>query len=183
MSEKKKSIFQQATAKVAKLLKLDFATISAEDGTMLYVDGEAIEGANVYVLTETGDYQIAPDGVYVADGVSYTVSNGTITNVSTQDASEEFEVEVEEAPESTGEVTSEDLNQVVEVVNDLLDVVREQDAEIESLNEAVIELESELKKAKKETNGAAATTQTYSRKTDAINFADQKMKKLIQNFK
>lgn len=183
--KKKKKIIYQATAKLARLLHLEFATINADDGTTLYIDGDVQAGAAVYVLTEPGDYQIAPDGTYVSEGVTYVVSNGSITSVS-PDASTEMEVEVEEATEATGEVTAEDHNDLVEVVNDLIDIIREQDEEIENLNETVVALETEFRKATTTTNGrpAKATTSfNKSARSKSINFADQKMKKLIQNFK
>ena len=95
-----------------------------------------------------------------------------------------MEVEVEEATEATGEVTVEDHNDLVEVVNDLIDVIREQDEEIENLNETVVALETEFRKATTTTNGRPAKPATsFNKRSKRINFADQKMKTLIQNFK
>lgn len=184
MNKKKKSIFQQATAKVAKLLKLSFATIVADDGTTLYIDGDAVEGATVYVLTETGDYQVAADGTYNSEGRVYVISGGVITSISNGDA-ENFEVDVPEPEEATGTTVSVDeYNDLVEIVADLLDVVREQDVDIEAHHEAIMDLEAELRKARKESNAAPADNgRKLAKKDKKIDFADQKMKNLVANFK
>lgn len=190
MANKKQSILTQAKFKLAKMLKLDFATVVAESGETLYIDGEATQGAEVFVLDDAGQYVAAPDGTYTENGVSYVVANGIIQSVSTAEEFENAE-DLTPAPESVGEVTSEDVNEVVEVVNDILDVVKEQDTEIDELidivNELadeVVELRAEMKKYSGSTNGKPVEKQKFQKKSGkGIDFANQRMKKLVENFK
>ncbi len=178
----KQSIMTQAKFKLAKMLKLKFATIDTDQGEILYVDGDIQQGASVYVVTESGDYVQAGDGEYTADGVTYSVMNGVISAISGEENFENAE-DVDPADPVSGEVTAEDVNEIVEVVNEILDVIKEQDDEIMELAEEVVMLQDELKRAKGTTNGKPAQTEKFNRKPGRFSFADQKMQKLIENFK
>lgn len=182
-SMKKKSILFQAKAKLAKMLNLELASVETSDGKTLYVDGDIVAGAAIYELTDAGEYVPALDGTYTADGMTIVVSAGTVSSV---EAEEGFENtgDIDPADESSGDVVSpQDHNDLVEVVNEILEVVKEQEEEISSLQEEVVKLDTELKRATASSKGKPAGKDTFNKRTKAIDFADQKMKKLIENFK
>lgn len=185
MRKRKMSIMHQAKAKLGKMLKLEFATVTTDDGITLYIDGDGVEGDSVFEVNENGEYVSVADGSYVAGGRTYVVSNGTITEVIVDENFQEAET-IDEAPEVEGEiVTAEEVNDVVEVVNEILEVVKEQDEEIQQLAEEVVMLEAELKRATGRSNAKPATTNKFNKdaKVGRFAFADQKMQNLIKNFK
>lgn len=184
--KKKRSILFQAKAKLAKVLKLEFATVETDAGEILYIDsdGDASEGDAVYVISENGDYVAAPDNDYVAGSRTYVVRGGMLESITIDEEFEDAE-NVDPAPEATGtEVSVEEHNELVEVVNEILDVVKEQDAEIADLAEEVVMLEAELRKARGKTKGKPAEKARFTKeRSSRFDFADQKMNKLIENFK
>lgn len=134
--------------KVAKKLKLKLAkmlltfeevTVTTESGDTLVLVSDMPLGVGVEVFVEdmeTGEMIPAPNGVYTADGTTYTISGGLVTEVETPKEEEteettettELEEETIETPEST-EVTEEtiveDVKEVVDVVEDVVEVVED----------------------------------------------------------
>lgn len=180
---KKKSILFQAKAKLAKMLKLEFESVTTDDGKSLYVDGDIETGAAVYELNDAGEYIPAADGTYTAGDRTVVVSNGMIASV---DIIEDYEnaEDITEAGEATGDtVSAEEHNELVEIVNEILDVVKEQEEEISNLQEEVIKLDTELKKAQGTTSGKPAGKDVFNRSGKVTPNIDARMKKLIENFK
>lgn len=183
MSVKKKSILFQAKAKLAKMLKLEFESVTTDDGKSLYVDGDIVTGAAVYELNDAGEYIPAADGTYMAGDRTIEVLNGMVTSVEIDENYENAD-EIPEAGDATGNTVSvEEHNELVEIVNEILDVVKEQEAEIGNLQDEVVKLDTELKKATGTSSGNPARNDRFNRTGKNIDFADQKMKKLIENFK
>lgn len=127
--------------KVAKKLKLKLAkmlltfeevTVTTESGDTLVLVSDMPLGVGVEVFVEdmeTGEMIPAPNGIYTADGTTYTISGGFVTEVETPEETETTETtELEETPETTEvseETIVEDVKEVVEVVDDVVKVIED----------------------------------------------------------
>lgn len=131
--------------KVAKKLKLKLAkmlltfeevTVTTESGDTLVLVSDMPLGVGVEVFVEdmeTGEMIPAPNGVYTADGTTYTISGGLVTEVETPKEEEteettettELEEETTVVTEVTEETIVEDVKEVVDVVEDVVEVVED----------------------------------------------------------
>lgn len=134
--------------KVAKKLKLKLAkllasfeevTVTTESGDTLVLVSDMPLGIGVEVFVEdmeTGEMSPAPNGIYTADGSTYTVSGGLVTEVETPEETKEteetetteLEEETPETPESsevTEETIVEDVKEVVDVVETVVQVIED----------------------------------------------------------
>ncbi|MCD8041516.1 MAG: hypothetical protein LUH10_00475 [Tannerellaceae bacterium] len=163
---KKKKILFQAKAKLAKMLNLEFESVETNEGKTLYADGEIVAGTAIYELTDTGEYVPAGDGTYTAGDMVLVVQGGMVSSVNTE---QEF------APGEQSEL--------LEIVNEILNILKEQREEIDGLQDEVTELSTQLRKATGTSKGKQVGKNSFNRRSKEINFADQKMRNLIKNFK
>jgi Asp-tRNA(Asn)/Glu-tRNA(Gln) amidotransferase C subunit len=128
-----------------------FADYTLEDGTVVRVDGELVEGTEVYVIADETVIP-APDGTHTIPDVGTIVTvGGKITEVQASPAEEtvaEVEVEAEITPEVATEVVEEIADayptMTPEVVTEI--VAKHLQAIMDELKAAMTELGSQRKK-------------------------------------
>jgi Asp-tRNA(Asn)/Glu-tRNA(Gln) amidotransferase C subunit len=128
-----------------------FADYTLEDGTVVRVDGELVEGTEVYVIADETVIP-APDGTHTIPDVGTIVTvGGKITEVQATPAAEpvaEVEVEAEITPEVATEVVEEIADayptMTPEVVTEI--VAKHLQAIMDELKAAMTELGAQRKK-------------------------------------
>jgi Asp-tRNA(Asn)/Glu-tRNA(Gln) amidotransferase C subunit len=128
-----------------------FADYTLEDGTVVRVDGELVEGTEVYVIADETVIP-APDGTHTIPDVGTIVTvSGKITEVQATPAAEpvaEVEVEAEITPEVATEVVEEIADayptMTPEVVTEI--VAKHLQAIMDELKAAMTELGDQRKK-------------------------------------
>ena len=97
----------QKLLKLAKMI-MKFATVETDKG-VLYIDGELLTGALVYIEDENGEFVAPEDGAYETDDLIVTVKDGavekieqkeTTTEPTTETMNEEFSKKVQLAEQS-----------------------------------------------------------------------------------
>ncbi len=179
-----------------------FAALEATDGSTLYIDGEPVVGAKVLQLTEGGEYIEAGDGVYVVDGVTYTIAGGIIADIAggATDEGEALEgeggeetaeaaVEAIEVPEEVAEVGDGaadvvDVNALNDGVIEIIDIIKDSTDDVETLKAEVAELKevvAEFSKMAAKTNGKPATQHQFNA-VSKLSQTNEKMQRLLKNF-
>lgn len=142
-------IFSKAKIKLAKHMKLSFASVVTDEGITLYYDAEEFrDGIEVFVIDEEGNYYYPENGNYVVDGRTAVIEDGIVTSYTENSAEDMQDVpNEEELPEpATGDSpTAEEFNELLDVVAEMIEAQHEQEAEIEALK-------VELSNAKKTSN-------------------------------
>ena len=130
----------QKLLKLAKMI-MKFATVETDKG-VLYIDGELLTGALVYIEDENGEFVAPEDGTYETEDLIVTVKDGAVEKI-----------EQKEAPVEDPEATAEDSEAKVEVEieNEEQAPVDEEavaddpkDAQIKELETKITELEGLL---------------------------------------
>lgn len=124
--------------KLAKLL-LKFATMETDKG-VLYSEGDFRIDAEVYIEDAEGNMNPAPDGEYVADGMSYFVEGGKIVNIKDSTSKEPI---AEEEATSTEEKMEGEETPAEEIVEEIVETPNYEEA-INTLVAAVEELTSRI---------------------------------------
>lgn len=158
---KMSDVLKKCKVKLARALKVGFNAIDTDKGSLQY-DGELGIGTDVYILDDAGEMQPAPDGEYkTEDGTVIEVVSGVVTDMknpgSTGDEMEEdLEEDLEEAdplPDNAEEVTPEDYNALVEILNDVVSEVidlREDVAQIEEFKKTIKAQDEKIEQQAKE---------------------------------
>lgn len=163
MKKKNLSVFDKAKVKLAKLLKIKFATLKTDKGDLSYDEenGEIEVGTFVYVEVEDGEVSIPENGDYVADGKTYTIEDGIVTaikDVKPEEIAEEIDEDFEEEEKKEEEiveievedvVTKDDIQAVIDVVEAIQEEVEHIVDEVAEVKVEVAETVEELRKAKK----------------------------------
>ena len=110
----------QKLLKLAKMI-MKFATVETDKG-VLYIDGELILGALVYIEDETGEFVAPEDGTYETEDLIVTVKDGKVEKIEQKEApvdeeapAEDPEVEVEIENEEAETMTEEEMMETSEV--------------------------------------------------------------------
>lgn len=129
------------------------------DKATLIVDGEVIEGAEVYVEVE-GEIQPAEDGEYEADDKIIVVSEGKITEIREKEQPAEEPIEEQPAEEEADQPAEEEDKPEEEdkdrKIAELEARVAELEATIEERDAKIAELEAELEAKNEELQESAA---------------------------
>ena len=143
---------KQMRLQLAKLLKL-YSEKPTDEGFTLVSEHDFELGSEVFVLTENGDIEVAPDGVYHADGVIYTVADGLIASI------EEVEkaVVVEEPIEDPSLVDSE-IDIIRRQLEEREKQIEERDRTINDLNDKLNKTVQSYEKTVKDLNDKLNTT-------------------------
>ena len=168
----------QKLLKLAKMI-MKFATVETDKG-VLYIDGELILGALVYIEDETGEFVAPEDGDYETEDLIVTVKDGKVEKIEQKEApvdeeaqAEDPEVEVEieneeqapvdeEAPaEDTKDAQIKELENKITVLEGLL---QDRDAIISELTAKIKELEDAAKAPVEEPVKMSATVRNAASK-------------------
>lgn len=150
------SLLQKAKLKLAKILKIDFASTTTDQGILEHDGDNITEGTDVFIKDEQGELIPAPDGSYhnPEDNYTYVVEDGVVVETIPPDGtanenmqseeSQKAEDEVNNIPGQTGDVDAS-------AFNDLVDVVKTLVSEIQDIQEVVEEVQ-ELRKQNESMN-------------------------------
>lgn len=149
-------ILNQAKLKLAKMLNLEFASVSTDKGNLYYDgDGELIEGIEVYQNDSDGNQAPAEDGEYITESRVVNVSGGVVASIVSKDAIVEDELkevtreEFDELKAMVSELASVINSNVVEAVESIEATVESIQEDVEEIKSDVQELDGEFKKAVK----------------------------------
>lgn len=132
---------------LARLLAL-VQQINTNEGVLLFVEGDLVLDAEVFVEGEDGNMVPAPDGTYTTtDGKTIVVATGKVTEIkeaeSPIDDNPEAAVEektAEDTPEDTPE--GEDIDALKSRIAELETAIAEKDERIAELEAKIAELEA-----------------------------------------
>ena len=127
----------QKLLKLAKMI-MKFATVETDKG-VLYIDGELILGALVYIEDETGEFVAPEDGVYETEDLIITVKDGKVEKIEQKEAPVDEEAQAED-PKVEVEIENEEQAPVDEEAP----VEDPKDAQIKELENKITELEGLL---------------------------------------
>jgi hypothetical protein len=125
-------------AEAVKVVSETFASVSLVDGTVVFTEGELVEGAALYVEVAEGEAPVAPAGVHeTVDGMLITVGeNGVIEKIE--------EVVAEEAPAVEEEVVVEETMaetfNAEELLGAIAEMIKSYQSEITSVTEEMATL-------------------------------------------
>lgn len=160
--------------KLAKMI-MKFATVET-DKAVLYLDGELVEGALVYIEDENGEFVAPEDGEYKTDVEIITIKDGAVEKIEAiEDPVEEETVEVEaeeEAPVDEGEKVSvtvgDERDAIIEElknkITELEGLLQDRDAIIEELTAKLKEAEDAAKAPVEEPVKMSATVRNAANK-------------------
>jgi hypothetical protein len=156
-----------------------FADAELVDGTSVMTEGELVEGAVLYVVTEEGNV-LAPEGMHeTTTGLIITVgAEGVIVSIEEKAAEEapsvDVEVEVPMVPvnEETPVTLSED------VVSSIVNAIKPALEEIQSLKNDLATLQANFSAFKDEPAGKKITNNLVEYKQTEENFSDARFQQL-----
>lgn len=138
-------ILTQAKLKLAKSLQLNLSSISTDRGD-LYFDGDLEEGTEVFIVDSEGNYVVPEDGDYKEGNRTFTVENGVVTKIISE---EEVIVETELEEVIVETVSKEEFNELVSTVQMLISAIEELKGSVDEVKEEVVTVDTELKSALK----------------------------------
>lgn len=152
---------------LAKLLTL-YAEKPTEEGLTLVSENDFELGSEIFVLTENGDIEVAPDGVYHVDGVTYTVADGLISSIEERPEAVAVVEEDKSLVDSEIDIIKKKLEEAIKgiderdaTIKDLNDklnkTVQGYEAEIKSLNDKMNKTVQDYEQIIKDLNGTIAT--------------------------
>lgn len=166
--------FLRLASLLAKLNKVE------TDKGVLYIDGELILGALVYIEDETGEFVTPEDGTYETEDLIVTVKDGKVEKIEQKEApadeeaqAENPEVEVEIANEeqapSDEEAPVEDpkdaqIKELENKITELEGLLQDRDAIISELTTKIKELEDKAKAPVEEPVKMSATVRNAASK-------------------
>ena len=138
-------MIKQLKLKLAKMLS-KFAEVTTDKGVLI-CDGEMVIGKEVFLVDADGEYVSAPNGDYIDGETTYKVMDGIISEIVMPEVEEpevvepeenlevEPEVEPVEEPEPDPEPAEQQttIEDVANLVNDLVEVVKNLDIRISQL--------------------------------------------------
>ena len=165
----------QKLLKLAKMI-MKFATVETDKG-VLYIDGELILGALVYIEDENGEFVAPEDGAYETEDLIVTVKDGAVEKIEQKEApvDEEAKVEVDTEMEEQAPVDEEaptedqkdaQIKELETKITELEGLLQDRDAIISELTTKIKELEDKAKAPVEEPVKMSATVriQGYSEK-------------------
>lgn len=166
----------QKLLKLAKMI-MKFATVETDKG-VLYIDGELLTGALVYIEDENGEFVAPEDGIYEAEDLIVTVKDGAVEKIEQKEApvDEEAQVEVEIENEEQAPVDEEapaddpkdaQIKELENKITELEGLLQDRDAIISELTEKIKELEDKAKAPVEEPVKMSATVRNAASKENS----------------
>lgn len=165
--------FLRLASLLAKLNKVE------TDKGVLYIDGELLTGALVYIEDENGEFVAPEDGAYDADDLIVTVKDGAVEKIEQKEApvedpeaKVEVEIENEEQAPADEEVPVEDdkdaqIKDLETKITELEGLLQDRDAIISELTEKIKELEDKAKAPVEEPVKMSATVRNAASKENS----------------
>lgn len=169
--------FLRLASLLAKLNKVE------TDKGVLYIDGELILGALVYIEDENGEFVAPEDGVYETEDLIVTVKDGAVEKIEQKEApadeeaqaeNPEVEVEIENEEQAPADeeapVEDEKDAQIKELetkITELEGLLQDRDAIISELTEKIKELEDKAKAPVEEPVKMSATVRNAASKENS----------------
>lgn len=172
----------QKLLKLAKMI-MKFATVETDKG-VLYIDGELLTGALVYIEDENGEFVAPEDGTYETEDLIVTVKDGAVEKIEQKEAPvedpEKVEVEVdtemEEQAPADEEAPADDpkdaqIKELETKITELEGLLQDRDAIISELTEKIKELEDKAKAPVEEpVKMSAAVRNAASKENSALKY-------------
>lgn len=167
----------QKLLKLAKMI-MKFATVETDKG-VLYIDGELLTGALVYIEDENGEFVAPEDGAYETEDLIVTVKDGAVEKIEQKEApvedpeaKVEVEIENEEQAPADEEATVEDpkdaqIKELENKITELEGLLQDRDAIISELTEKIKELEDKAKAPVEEPVKMSATVRNAASKENS----------------
>ena len=168
----------QKLLKLAKMI-MKFATVETDKG-VLYIDGELLTGALVYIEDENGEFVAPEDGAYETEDLIVTVKDGAVEKIEQKEAPvedpEKVEVEVdkemEEQAPADEEAPAEDpkdaqIKELETKITELEGLLQDRDAIISELTAKIKELEDKAKAPVEEPVKMSATVRNAASKENS----------------
>ena len=168
----------QKLLRLAKMI-MKFATVETDKG-VLYIDGELLTGALVYIEDENGEFVAPEDGVYETEDLIVTVKDGAVEKIEQKEAPvedpEKVEVEVdtemEEQAPADEEAPVEDnkdaqIKELENKITELEGLLQDRDAIISELTTKIKELEDKAKAPVEEPVKMSATVRNAASKENS----------------
>ena len=165
----------QKLLKLAKMI-MKFATVETDKG-VLYIDGELILGALVYIEDENGEFVAPEDGAYETEDLIVTVKDGAVEKIEQKEAPAdeeapvevEVDTEMEEQAPVDEEAPAEDdkdaqIKELETKITELEGLLQDRDAIISELTEKIKELEDKAKAPVEEPVKMSATGRNAANK-------------------
>lgn len=147
-------VLTKAKLALAKMLKIDFGKTPTDQGELQH-DGDVIaQGDEVFVADPDGNLVPAPDGEYknTNEETTYVVVGGIVTEIKAGATEENQEEMAEETPEDKKEESPADAPDMKEV----LGIVKELVAEVQSLSEEIAKMKEDATELHKQSKKVAA---------------------------
>lgn len=113
----RKLLFGEEQAPAEEVVKDKFLDATLEDGTLVQIEPELVEGAAVIVIDADGNPMAAPDGEHkLISGEVITTVEGAITKIEMPQEEEEVEVVEEELEKDLTEKQEQKVKKVVESI-------------------------------------------------------------------
>ena len=166
----------QKLLKLAKMI-MKFATVETDKG-ILYIDGELILGALVYIEDENGAFVAPEDGTYETEDLIVTVKDGAVEKIEQKEApvDEEAKVEVDTEMEEQAPVDEEavaedpkdaQIKELETKITELEGLLQDRDAIISELTTKIKELEDKAKAPVEEPVKMSATVRNAASKENS----------------
>lgn len=166
--------FLRLASLLAKLNKVE------TDKGVLYIDGELLTGALVYIEDETGEFVAPEDGAYETEDLIVTVKDGAVEKIEQKEAPvedpEKVEVEVDTEMEEQAPVDEEapaedpkdaQIKELETKITELEGLLQDRDAIISELTEKIKELEDKAKAPVEEPVKMSATVRNAASKENS----------------
>lgn len=166
--------FLRLASLLAKLNKVE------TDKGVLYIDGELLTGALVYIEDENGEFVAPEDGAYENDDLIVTVKDGAVEKIEQKEAPvedpEKVEVEVDTEMEEQAPVDEEapaedpkdaQIKELETKITELEGLLQDRDAIISELTEKIKELEDKAKAPVEEPVKMSATVRNAASKENS----------------
>lgn len=168
----------QKLLKLAKMI-MKFATVETDKG-VLYIDGELLTGALVYIEDENGEFVAPEDGAYETEDLIVTVKDGAVEKIEQKEApveepekvDVEVDTEMEEQAPVDEEAVAEDpkdaqIKELENKITELEGLLQDRDAIISELTEKIKELEDKAKAPVEEPVKMSATVRNAASKENS----------------
>ena len=166
----------QKLLKLAKMI-MKFATVETDKG-VLYIDGELLTGALVYIEDENGEFVAPEDGAYETEDLIVTVKDGAVEKIEQKEApvedpeKVEVDTEMEEQAPADEEAPVDDekdaqIKELENKITELEGLLQDRDAIISELTEKIKELEDKAKAPVEEPVKMSATVRNAASKENS----------------
>lgn len=158
---------------------MKFATVETDKG-VLYIDGELLTGALVYIEDENGEFVAPEDGAYETEDLIVTVKDGAVEKIEQKEApveepekvDVEVDTEMEEQAPVDEEAVAEDpkdaqIKELENKITELEGLLQDRDAIISELTEKIKELEDKAKAPVEEPVKMSATVRNAASKENS----------------